>query len=914
MRPITLTVSAFGPYAGETVLELDRLGEQGLYLITGDTGAGKTTIFDAITYALYGSPSGETRDPNMFRSKYAAAETPTFVELVFQCQDKRYTIRRNPEYERPAKRGGGFTTQKADAELHCPDGRVITRTREVNQAVELLLGIGRDQFTQVAMIAQGDFLKLLLASTDQRSDIFRKLFHTARYQKLQYRLREDAADLNKECSKLRDSIQQYAEGIVWREETDCLVSELPIAELVTRLETLLNDDAAQQEVLTGKRSALEEENSTLTQKITRKRTDEENQKKLEQAQAERTALTPKIEAAERSLAAQEVQGAEVDALKAQAAALREQVPQYEALEQLRQEQRQVSKQMEDCQEKADRAETELSRLQGQLTAEKTELQTLDTAAVEVIEVRQELEKKKEQGKRLAALNQAMQTLDQMATQFQKVFACYREAAAHAKTCEEDWRSKNRAFLEGQAGLMAAALQPGTPCPVCGALEHPALAPLAQDVPSEQVLEKAQTAAEKARKAEQDADQSARAWKVKLDTQKAALLTDGEQLLGPVTEETLPEALHKAKAALKEELNRLESAYNDAQKRAKRAETLQKGIPATEAAVQRQREIWQAATSTHGKLEARLEFLSKQITQQAAQLKYPDKQAAEAAIKAWDGTIDAYRRQLEGAKQAVQQLTQQYSAAEGRCKTLTELLAGAEAVELEALENRQRCIKTELKAFSEEEQTIHTRLVRNQEMLENLNRQRKVLDEKEARLMWLRALSNTANGMISGKEKIMLETFVQMTYFDRILARANIRFMMMSGGQYELRRRMEANNNRSQSGLELDVIDHYNGSLRSVNTLSGGESFKASLSLALGLADEIQSAAGGVQLDTMFVDEGFGSLDEDSLGQALRALSELSEGRRLVGIISHVGELKEKIDKQIVVKKDRAGGSRAEIIV
>ena len=181
-------------------------------------------------------------------------------------------------------------------------------------------------------------------------------------------------------------------------------------------------------------------------------------------------------------------------------------------------------------------------------------------------------------------------------------------------------------------------------------------------------------------------------------------------------------------------------------------------------------------------------------------------------------------------------------------------------------------------------------------------------------MWLRSLSNTANGTITGREKIMLETFAQMTYFDRILIRANTRFMMMSGGQYELRRRVEADNNRSQSGLELDVIDHYNGSLRSVKTLSGGESFKASLSLALGLADEIQSAAGGVQLDTMFVDEGFGSLDEDSLQQALRVLSELSEGRRLVGIISHVGELKEKIDKQIVIKKDRAGGSRAEIVV
>ena len=197
-------------------------------------------------------------------------------------------------------------------------------------------------------------------------------------------------------------------------------------------------------------------------------------------------------------------------------------------------------------------------------------------------------------------------------------------------------------------------------------------------------------------------------------------------------------------------------------------------------------------------------------------------------------------------------------------------------------------------------------------MKNIRRQADNLAEVEERWSWVKALSNTANGNLSGKEKIMLETYVQMRYFDRVIQRANTRLMVMSDGQYELKRRIEAENNRSQSGLELDVIDHYNGSQRSVRTLSGGESFKASLSLALGLSDEIQASAGGIRLDTMFVDEGFGSLDEESLQQAIRALVELSEGNRLVGIISHVSELKEKIEKQIVVKKERVGGSRAEI--
>ena len=605
---------------------------------------------------------------------------------------------------------------------------------------------------------------------------------------------------------------------------------------------------------------------------------------------------------------------DVDALQAQAAALLEQLPQYDALALLRREQETVSGQLEQQKKDAAAAQMKLSNLQEQLTAEKTELQTLGAADVEVVTVQHELEKQEAQAERLTALAKELRTLETLNTQFRTAFEEYQSAASQAKTCEDDWRSKNSAFLAGQAGLLAAKLQPGTPCPVCGALEHPAPAALAQDVPSEEELEQAQADADEARKAEQEADQTARELKVKRDGKEASLLADAEQLLGDVTLEALPDALAEAQTALDETLDGLRQNCTAAQKRAQRAEALRTSLPETEAAVQTQTDALQTANAEIARLETRCQSLTEQIAQQAAQLKYEDRKAAEAAIEGWNGQVTAYREQLASAEQAVQRLVQQRSAAEGRIKTLSELLAGVEEVVLEELESRQTALKSELDALGREERAVHTRLERNRDTLDGLNRQSQALAEKETRLMWLRSLSNTANGTISGREKIMLETFAQMTYFDRILVRANTRFMMMSGGQYELRRRVGADNNRSQSGLELDVIDHYNGSVRSVKTLSGGESFKASLSLALGLADEIQSAAGGVQLDTMFVDEGFGSLDEDSLQQALRALSELSEGRRLVGIISHVGELKEKIDKQIVVKKDRTGGSRAEIVV
>jgi len=222
-------------------------------------------------------------------------------------------------------------------------------------------------------------------------------------------------------------------------------------------------------------------------------------------------------------------------------------------------------------------------------------------------------------------------------------------------------------------------------------------------------------------------------------------------------------------------------------------------------------------------------------------------------------------------------------------------------------------KKALKLIENQAKTIYSRITSNKASLDNILKKLNEIKTVEEKWIWIKSLSNTANGNLSGKEKIMLETYIQMTYFDRIINRANTRFMVMSGGQYELKPRKEAENNRSQSGLELDVIDHYNGTERSVKTLSGGESFKASLSLALGLSDEIQSSAGGIKLDTMFVDEGFGSLDDESLAQAIKALSSLAEGNRLVGIISHVSELKDKIDKQIVVKKEKTGGSNISIV-
>jgi len=312
--------------------------------------------------------------------------------------------------------------------------------------------------------------------------------------------------------------------------------------------------------------------------------------------------------------------------------------------------------------------------------------------------------------------------------------------------------------------------------------------------------------------------------------------------------------------------------------------------------------------------ATLKSLKARIDELVKKLKYESEKKAKEVKKALQGEQKKLEDAYKAADDAVKSQNEKIAGLNAAIKEAENTLADAKEIDEESIKAKQKELRSRNSEIEAKKKIINARKSANESAEKEIRAKSAEVLAVEAKWSWVKALSNTANGNISGKEKVMLETYIQMTYFDRIIARANTRFMVMSGGQYELKRRKEAENNRSQSGLELDVIDHYNGTERSVKTLSGGESFKASLSLALGLSDEIQSSAGGIKLDTMFVDEGFGSLDDESLDQAMRALQNLTEGNRLVGIISHVTELKERIDKQIVVTKEKSGGSRIDMLL
>lgn len=920
MRPITLTMSAFGPYAAKTVIELDKLGTNGLYLITGDTGAGKTTIFDAITYALYGEASGNTRDVNMFRSKYAEPSTPTEVELTFEYAQKIYTVKRNPEYDRPKARGEGYTTEKANAELHYPDGRVVTKLKEVNKAIVDIMGIDRSQFTQIAMIAQGDFLKLLLASTEDRKKIFQKIFRTQCYYQLQERLKQQTGDLAKDYGKIGDSIRQYINGIACHPDDVLMLEvdkakkgELKNTEAVQLVEKLIKqDDAAQQKAL-ERIGELDKQKQKIAAQLAvaeNRKTTEEKQEKVKENLARETQRQKTLETEKNEAEAHqpEVQKA-VEAI----AKLEAQLPEYAEMQKKQTERTGLQKALEELAQKIKMEEAAAEKLARSIKDLKAEQASLQNAGAAQAAQKAEKDRLAEQKKDLEALKKEYAAYQKLEAQLKKAQADYAQKSEDSGQKRAEYEHKNKLYLDAQAGILAETLTEGVPCPVCGSLEHPHPAQKPENAPTKQELEICKAKAEEAEKATQEASSKASTCNGQVNTSRETLQARGQKWLGTDAVEEIERLCSEKQQQTAAALQKAEQQLKEIEKQLGRKAALDKLIPQKEDELEQcknRRGSYETQQAGDG---AKLQAAEKRLKELAEKLSYLSEAEANQALQQLCEKKQAWGKAIQETQKAYDACAENLAALKGMLEGYQKTLQGMEKVDVQAVLAAQAEADQQKAAWQAQKNEISDRLAVNGPILENLQPKISQMEETEKRLQCVQALSDTANGRLSGKEKIMLETYIQMTFFDRIIRRANVRLMVMSGGQYELKRRINAENNRSQAGLELDVIDHYNGSERSVKTLSGGESFKASLALALGLSDEIQSSAGGIRLDTMFVDEGFGSLDEESLEQAVNALVGLTQGNRLVGIISHVSELKNRIDKQIVVTKEKSGGSKAEIL-
>ena len=934
MRPLRLTLSAFGPYAAQTTLDLEKLGRGGLYLITGDTGAGKTTIFDAITYALYDHSSSGIREGSMLRCKYADDKTPTFVELEFEVHGVRYMVRRNPEYQRPKTRGEGMTTEKADATLTYPDDRPpVTKAKDVTAAVQEIIGLDYNQFSQIVLIAQGQFTKLLNASTEERSRIFRKLFRTQRYAQLQERLQAEAAALNQQRTAQNAKLDSLLGGLQFApDDPDAEALRVLCAQTVPETALTLLD------ALTARQAAALEEAGTALQTTEAQLDTVQRQlgaaaqaqrlaQQLTARQAELAAARPALDAARAEADRHAGDAAQLDALTAQVTQAQSALAAYDALDALCRQQTEARDTARLAAAQAHKRRTQLDSLNAALAAAETELSALADADTRLLALQTHSTQLAQRGEALAKLEQRLAECQHQAKRAHKAQESYRAAAAAQDEARTRQNTLERAFLDAQAGLLAESLTEGAPCPVCGSTHHPARALLPHTAPTQAQVEAARQAAAAADRQAQTASAAAQSALAAANEAKISLRRDAETLLPErftAPEGTVPLTFALMTNVLAEETAALQTAQADCATQCRQAEADCRRKAQLEADRQnktRQRPALEQATAEADRSaaaqNASADALEGQIAERRAALPYPRRADAQAALDKLEADRSALRTGMDTAQRRLKQAEQAVAAAEAAVEALTAQQTAAQkelpARSAEELTAQQTALTAARETLRSREKQLSAQLLPNRKTAAQYRAAAEARQTLESRWQWVSALAATAGGTLTSKQKIKLEAYIQMNYLDRILRYANTRLMQMTAGQYELER-IGAENQRSQSGLDLGVIDHYNGTRRSVKTLSGGESFKASLALALGLSDEVQSSAGGIRLDTLFLDEGFGSLDEESLELAIRVLSGLTEGDRLVGIISHVGALKDRIDRQVVVHKARTGGSTVELRV
>ena len=1054
MRPIKLIMSAFGPFRGITEVPFTKLGSSGLFLINGDTGAGKTTIFDAISFALYGNASGDNRTPDCFRSDYAGDDEKTYVELIFSHRNQEYKIERNPTYKRNKKRGTGTTEEKANATLIMPDGRVINGYTPVTEAVTEVLGIDYKQYKMIAMIAQGEFLKLLTADSNDRVQIFRKVFGTEVYDSIQRRLKDRANKLKYRCEDIDKGIAQFLNGIIccedsghfqaieqWKESSDIN----NIDSILELLATIIEEDGLHY-------SAKKAENSILMQKSAEKRAEytkaehynrlisnlqqlendynkflekleeikeeeikfefsekalrkvkpvEDNYLRIKQelkrlaeeiniGQEERKQLQIDLQGLSEDLKAKESYKPRIIQLTKEINRMDEELGKYDSI--LDHDRKKIlwekrKKQLEETIAQKSQAKSKL--LNEQLEKQR-ELEQDGNTDREILVYENQLEQVKVTLNQLNKLQldigiliKEKETLIKLQDEFIKVEASYQKI-------NQLYTEKETLFFREQAGIIAKNLQPGSPCPVCGSTDHPSKAPLTTGTVSEEELKKERDRLERARNAVIGASGKSEKQKIRVEMLQNNLQNYAKDLF-PGEDERVFADLPNLSKLIKQKYQQTEEGRLDLEKK---LHGLNEKLRKQKQYSDRLKQITQEVNAIEEDLQYNQETLSKTnndlssilgvLENLRSNLKFPEKSEAEGYVKVLIDESNKLQEELKLAEAAYRSCELRLGKTEAvlseneksyRLKSI-ELSENEEKLklsllkhgfingenmdltkyrevlvteeELKAIRNRidnyyrdkgfleekikQLQVETknqekkdltqlelELKELDKqkiecEEQIniIYSRLNNNREIYQKVKLQYKEQEKVRQEYITVNQLAKTANGELAGKSKIAFEQYVQAFYFDKVIQEANKRFYRMSNNQYSLMRKDDPTNLRSSTGLELEVMDYYTGKARSIKSLSGGESFKAALSLALGLSDVIQSFAGGIEVDAMFIDEGFGSLDSDSLEQAIEILNSLTSGNRVVGIISHVSELKDRIDKKIIINKSMEG-SRLEVV-
>ncbi len=872
MRPLQLIMSAFGPYAGRQEIDFTKFSKNGLYLICGDTGAGKTTIFDAIVYALYGSVSGDVREVNMLRSRYADPQTKTYVELIFSIRGKKYRVMRSPEYEREKARGKGTTKQAASCELEFFDGHLpITKAKLVNSEIESLIGLSREQFKQVSMISQGDFLKVLLAKTEERTKILRGLFQTAPYRSLQEKVNLQANEEKAILEQMDRDLQEKIDRLRLYKKTDTF-------ELADLKDLLLQ----QKKILEKKKEYLNHVQFDYEQQLVVLGQKKELLKRIKvfkEAKEKLAVLKKTMSVCEKERKVLEEEKPQVEQWKEQKrqlSTLLRQVDEY------RQTKKNVSTLILEH-EKIEKDQKENKETKKQI---EQDLIYLNDLQAKEAGIPFEEEHWQQQAKKLDQYNEVADKknrLEQSIRKEEKAYLALREKYEYEMDC---FRKAQVAYFDEQAGILASHLKEGEPCPVCGSCQHPHPATLSTNVYTKEQLDVLE---QQVRAIQQETEQNASRLKSKkLEKDHLCDLLDQLRNNLCVAEQ------------IKEQLQCIEERKRAQEKRAMQIQEsrqfLEKIKCKEEALEENLRDVFTKKTRYQAELDK-----MKDVGEKEPQLR---KEQAEVEVK-----INRYEDRWKIFEERWMKIREEKIQYE---TILAQEIGSDDGLEeqIDLLQKKQEERQNELEQEKKSIQELEYHLRNDQDLCDQIERLEAQTKAYRIQLSELKNLADTLNGKLGGQYKVLLETYVQRAYFDEVLELANVRLMEMSEGHYELIRFL-SHSKQSQTGLDLGVIDHYNGTKRSVRSLSGGESFEASLALALGLADRIRAMNGAVACETMFIDEGFGSLDEEALSHAIDMLNGIAD-HRLIGMISHVEMMKERIDDQIIVKKDQVHGAVAKI--
>lgn len=902
MRPVRLTMSAFGSYAKETTIDFTEV-KNGIFLIAGDTGSGKTTIFDAICFALFDRTSGGKRDASDMRSQFADAMTETFVEFAFSYGEDNYCIRRNPKYERASRRKDKdgnikMTVEQPRVELIMPDGQLFRgKVKETNEKIVEILGVDAEQFTQISMLAQGDFMKLLQAPSNKRKEIFSNIFHTDIYWRLQEELKKKAKQSYVELEDNRKSIEQELKSVKWQSTEPMSFQETTGDELTETLQELVLSGKQQEkelrEKLKQKERLLEEKNAQLSAGMEINRAFRqlfllyEEEKELAREEKDREEQNVLLQNARRAAIVRMEEEKLLVCRQTLADIQRKQETVKETLEQTKKEEVQLAKEKETLQQR-----------QKENTPHLLEeyIRLRDTIPL-YEQAEKGLQELKKQEKSVAQYQKRTETQKQEKAKKQDLLLLLHQEVNDALS---DYQKANDSFIAEQAGILAQKLQENMPCPVCGSKLHPQKARL-----SEEVVSEAEVKAKKQK------------W-MELETQENTLTAQMQTLQKQIEETAAKQQEEEAKMQLEKQQQKDREAKLIFQtKEAAQAamESVEEERKALQEAAEQAERKWLLTKEQAKVLSGEEKSLAEQEKQSRESYKTTEKDYEEIRKQQGFVTEEAYRqaklteKQIEELAEKQQAFHERKLRNEEARKQLERQTENRNETDVEELREEIRILEAEKKELDNQYKDCYSNNKRNEEAMHTITGFMTKRSELVQKYMLYANLDKTANGGLSGTAKMDFQTYIQRHYFERMIREANKRLLKMTSNQFVLQcRDLDRLGTQGAVGLDLDVYSLVTDKTRDVKTLSGGESFMAALAMALGMADVIQSKAGKMKLDTMFVDEGFGSLDDEARREAMQTLTELAGDRRLVGIISHVSELKEQIDQKLIVEKTGKGST------